>query len=175
MKFIILNGPSCSGKSTIVQSVMEKREGLYHLARDKQKWFFSKYDRHIHHVAVRNIVIAIAEAVCSMKYDIICDSPVYPEHRDKLLEIPQRHGYEIIEINLEADYKILLERFKRRVAEAEAGSKKRISNRSEERFNELVKMYEDNRNLKAKVIRTDEESIEDITDDIIKCKNCKRC
>src|SRR3989344_7967246 len=115
MKFVLLNGPSNSGKTTIIKKILEEKKNYYRLSYDGQKWFFSKYDRTVHFKAVESIVLTLAEVVCGMRYDIVCDSGLLKEFRKELLSIARREGYEIVEINLEADYKILSERFDKRV------------------------------------------------------------
>ena len=87
MKFIMLNGPSCAGKSTIVNRIMSEKDKYYKLSYDAQKWLFSKYDRNVHFEDVRAVQRALAEAVCGLNYNIICDSALYRENREKLLSI----------------------------------------------------------------------------------------
>lgn len=105
----------------------------------------------------------MAEVVCGMGYNIVCDSALYKENRGKLLEIPLRYGYEVIEINLEADLPVLEERFKKRVADALIDGAAKISNTSIERFRELNEIYEREKNISALTLRTDSSTVEEVT------------
>lgn len=167
MKFVLINGCSCAGKSTVVSEVMAKKEHFFHLSGDSLKWSFSQYNRDTHADDTRRLVRAVAESVCEMGYDIICDSALHVETRTKLLEIPEKYGYEIIEINLEAEYPVLVGRFDIRVADAQKNQSKRISNTSKERFREIYEIYESGKNPMAITFRTDKETVDEIVMKII--------
>ena len=160
MKFIMLNGYSCAGKSTVVKRLMAERERLYQLSYDSQKWLFSKYIPATHFDDVRAVMRTIAKGVCEMKYDIICDSALYRDPREKLFDIPRAHGYDIIEINLEANWEVLEKRFDERLASAAAHPERRISNTSKDRFKELYDIYEAEKNPSAITLHTDEQDID---------------
>lgn len=113
-------------------------------------------------------MLAMTQALCEMKYDIICDSGLRREWREKLLGVPRANGYDVIEINLEADYKILEQRFDERVAKALATPGSKISNTSKERFKELYDIFEKEKNPSALTFRTDTQSAEEIAKSIIK-------
>ena len=166
MKFIMINGTSCVGKSTAVNRVLEEHSHFYKLSYDAQKWHFSKYNRNTHFEDVQVIVRAIASAVSEMGYDIICDSALYRKNREALFEIVEKYGYEIIEINLEADYEVLATRFDERVANALVNKSKTISNTSKERFREIYDTYQSEKNSDAIVLRTDELNGEEVAQKI---------
>ncbi len=156
----MLNGHSCGGKSTVVKRLMAERERLYQLSYDSQKWLFSKYAPAAQMEDVRTILRVLAGAVCEMKYDIICDSALYREPRERLFDIPRAHGYDIVEINLEASWEVLQKRFDERLASALAQPERKISNTSKDRFKELYDIYEAEKNPDATTVRTDEEDID---------------
>lgn len=164
----MINGPSCAGKSTVVNKIMDIKDRYYKLSYDAQKWLFSKYDRNIHFEDVRTIQRSLAETVCELKYNIVCESALYRENRGKLLDIPRSHGYEIVEINLDADYEILVVRFNERVADALTKQSKTISNTSKERFRELCEIYESEKNPLAISIRTDSNTPEEVLEGVLK-------
>jgi predicted kinase len=164
----MINGPSCSGKSTIVKRIITEKEKFYQLSYDGQKWFFSKYDRDTHFKDVRSIVLALAKTVCQMKYNIVCDSALYRDHRQTLLRIPKKYGYEIIEINLEADYDIVVGRFDKRVADTLLNSNARVSNRSKIRFKELYDIYQAEKNPLAKSFRIDGKHDDEVAESILR-------
>jgi predicted kinase len=167
MKFVMLNGHSCSGKSTVVKRIIAEKDQYYQLSYDSLKWLFSKYSREAHSRDVQKLVQAVAESVCAMRYNIICDSALHKETRDLLLEIPRRHEYEIIEINLEADYEILARRFDVRIADALRNPERKISNLSKDRFNELYRTYEEEKNPNVIIIRTDMHSIDEVANKVL--------
>lgn len=159
----MFNGSSCAGKSTLIQKVLENREHYYKLSYDALKWSFSQYHPNTHFSDVRKLVRAVAESVCEMGYNIVCDSALHQETRDLLFQIPKKHGYEIVEINLDADYEVLAKRFDERVVDALAKQSKTISNTSKERFKELYDIYQTEKNPLAITFRTDLENIEGVT------------
>lgn len=168
MKFILLNGPSSVGKSHIINAVMAGRERLFHLSYDKLKWQFSRYHGHHHYRDVEHVVLATADAVFAMNYDVISDTALHKDFRILLLALAKKHGREIIEINLEAEYPVLLARFEVRIAEARTDPERKISNLSKERFKELFDMYHHDKNAMATTFRTDIETSEAISEKILK-------
>lgn len=168
MKFIMINSPSCVGKSTAVNNILAESAHFYKLSYDAQKWLFSKYNPSTHSEDVCKILGVLAGAVSEMGYDIICDGARYKNSREILFDIVKKNGYEIIEINLEADYEVLLKRFEERVITAVANPIKPISNTSVDRFKELFDTYQAERNPNVLTLRTDELSAEEITKSIFK-------
>lgn len=168
MKLLILNGGSCSGKSSVIKYIMKKREHLFHLSYDSLKWSFSNYSSDKYYKDVQKIVLAVASTVFKMNYDVISDSTLYNSSRKKLINLATLAGYQILEINLEASREILIKRFDERVASALATPEKRISNFSKDRFQELLDIFEREKNLQAISIRTDNQSIEDVAESILK-------
>lgn len=164
----MLNGSSCSGKSELLRKVLEKKDRYYKLAYDSQKWLFSKYTPDTHFQDVRKIQKALAECVCGMGYNIICDSALYRDNREELLDIPRKFGYEVIEINLEAEYPVLEKRFDQRMIDAVTNPRIRMSNRSKDRFKELYNIFQTEKNPEAMVIRTDTQSLEQAKEELFK-------
>lgn len=167
MKLIILNGSSCSGKSTIIKNIMEEKEHFFHLSYDSIKWQFSQYASGKYYKDIRVVMLSILDAVCKLKYKVICEA-LQKEFRKELIDLAKGYGYEVVEINLEADWKVLSERFDERVVEALANPKKRIANISKDRFKELFEMHQNEKNPLALVFRTDTQSIEEVSDGIMK-------
>lgn len=168
MKLIIINGSTCSGKSTIIKSILKERENYFHLSYDALKWSFSKYKSEIHYQDVQKIVLSVADTVFKMKYNVISDSTLYKYSRDKLIESALANGYEILEINLEADFEILAKRFDERVASALLSPERRISNLSKDRFKELFDIYCNERNPLALTFRTDTQSVDEVLEKVMK-------
>lgn len=163
MKFIMLNGPSCSGKSTILKKVISEKEKYYQLSYDAQKRMFSNFSPENQYQDVHEVLKSLTTTVCEMKYNIVCDSGLRKEWRETLLSIPKKYGYEIVEINLEADYEVLEKRFEERVERVSSNPSDKIYNTSKDRFRELYEMYENGKNPSATTFRTDQEDAETIT------------
>ena len=169
MKLIILNGSSCSGKTTILKKIMKERENLFHFSHDTLKWLFSQYKYDKHSKDVHKVLLAIAQKIFQLGYDVISDSSLIRESREKLIKLATENNYEIVEINLEADWDILLKRFNERVESALLVPEKdrRISNLSVDRFKELYDTYNKEKNPLAITFKTDTQSIEEIFNNII--------
>ena len=168
MKFISVNGSSCSGKSTIVKNVLKRREHLFYLSYDSIKWLFAKYSPNEQYQDVHTVMLSMAEALCEMKYDIISDSGLRRDWREKLLNIARTSDYDIVEVNLEADYEVLAQRFDERVANALANPERRISNLSKDRFKEIYDIFQKEKNISALTLRTDTQSFEEVSENILK-------
>jgi predicted kinase len=168
MKFISINGSTCSGKSTVCKNISKQRGRLFYLSYDAVKWSFSKYSPDTHAKDVHALLLSMTQAVCEMKYDIISDSGLHREWREKLLAVPRAHGYDIIEINLEADYNVLSQRFDERVARAIATPEKMIANLSKDRFKELFDIFQKEKNPAAITFRTDTQTMEEVSESILK-------
>lgn len=168
MKLLILNGSSCSGKSSVVKYIMKKREPLFHLGYDSFKWSFSNFTHDKYYQDVQKIVLTVASTVFKMNYDVISDSALYSKSREELINLATLAGYQILEVNLEASPEVLMKRFDERVASALATPERRISNLSQERFQELLEVFEREKNPQAISIRTDNQSIEDVAESILK-------
>lgn len=168
MYLLSINGPSCSGKSTIIKEILKSEDNLFHLSYDSLKWSFSKYNSKTHYKLVIDLLLNIAEFPFKKKYNIISDSSLYKKDRNKLINLAKKYNYKIIEINLEADSSILEKRFEERIASALANHNSRISNTSKERFKELIDIFEEEKNEKAIILRTDNQKSEKVVDEILK-------
>ncbi|MFA5998040.1 MAG: AAA family ATPase [Candidatus Paceibacterota bacterium] len=168
MKFISINGSTCSGKSSVIKEVLKQRDHLFYLSYDAVKWSFSHYSPDTHFKDVHTVMLAMAEALCKMQYDVISDSGLFKKWREELLNIPRSHGYDVVEINLECDYELLAQRFDERVAAKLANPEIRISNLSKNRFKELNDTFQKEKNTSALTFRTDTQSLEEISESVLK-------
>jgi len=168
MKFILLNGSSCSGKSTITKNIMKEKDDFFQLSYDSIKWLFSDYTHVTHGKDVQRLLYAIAESVFKMNFNVVCDSVVDRKLRRKLVVLAKRHGYSVLEINLEADYRILSRRFDERVARALSDPESKIANTSKERFKRIHDAYHKDKNPRAVTFRTDTQTVEELSKKILK-------
>ena len=168
MKFVIISGGSCSGKTTIIKSVMKEKENYFHLDYDTVKWQFSKYVSGKYYEDIHDILITVLNIVCIQGHNVISSGAYHRVSREKMIAVAKTHGYEIVEINLEAEWNILSERFDERIVRALANPEKRIANTSKERFKELYTMYQNEKSSSAIVFRTDTQSIEEVSESVLK-------
>jgi predicted kinase len=149
---------------------MREKEHFFYLHYDSLKWLFSQYSSEKRYEEVKKIVLTVAETVFKMGYNVVSDSSLIRASREKLIDLATKNNYEILEINLEADYEILLKRFNERVAEALLVPEKnrRIANLSVDRFKELFNIFNKEKNSEALTFRTDNQSIEEVSEQIMK-------
>lgn len=167
MKFIQINGPSCVGKSTLVKRILDEKPRYYKVSYDALKWGFSQYKPDDHFDDVRALVRALAEAVCKIEYNIVCDSGMHLATREQLFEIARRYNYEVIEINLEADYEVLLQRFNERIAAAALNPEARVANKNPSRHRELFDIYQKEKSPGVLTFRTDLMSVDEIAAQVL--------
>lgn len=169
MKFISINGSTCSGKTSLIKEVMKHRERLFKLSYDSVKRSISNYKPDVHFDDVHTVMLAMEEALCKMQYDIISDSGLRQDWRERFLQIPREYGYDIVEINLECGYDTLAKRFDERIARALANPDMlQPTNLSKDRFKELHDMFQTGKNPNALTFKTDEQSIEEIAESVLK-------
>jgi uridine kinase len=58
-KIIIINGPSCAGKSTVISQIFETKKDIFWLKYDSIKRFFVDYDPLVDRQKVIDLVITI--------------------------------------------------------------------------------------------------------------------
>ncbi|OGG67008.1 hypothetical protein A3C21_04270 [Candidatus Kaiserbacteria bacterium RIFCSPHIGHO2_02_FULL_59_21] len=162
MKLVILNGASCSGKSTVIENLMKQKERYFHLSYDALKWQFSQYASGKYYDDLHKLRLAILRALCELKYNVITEA-VHKASRQKHIDIAIEYGYEIVEINLDTDYETLLKRRDERAA-----ARNRKEDLSKERFDSLFNAYQSEKNDEAITFKTDAQSVEEITEGILK-------
>jgi predicted kinase len=142
-------------------------EKYYKISYDEFKWGFSQYKPDVHFDDVYSVLGAVTEAVCKLEYNIICDMGIWKEKREQLLSIARKYNYEVIEINLEAEYEVLLNRFVSRVEQAAADPTRRLANKKPERHRELFDIYQAEKNPNAITLRTDLLSEDEIAKQVL--------
>ena len=168
MKFISINGSTCSGKSSVIKSVMKQRDRLFHLSYDTVKWSFSHYTPAEQFQDAQTVLFAMAQEVFKMGYDVISESGLHREWREQLFAAARAHGYEVVEVNIECPYDALAQRFDERVARALATPDARIANTSKDRFTELHDIFQREKNPAALAFQSDEQSAEEIAASVLK-------
>ena len=146
---------------------MREKNHYFHLSYDSLKWQFSQYASGKYYEEIHMVMVSILDTMCKLKYNIISEA-LKKESREEIIGLAKEYGYEVLEINLEADWKVLSERFDERVAIALANPEKKIANLSKDRFKELFERYQNEKNPLALTFRTDTQSVENVSSDIMK-------
>ena len=166
---IIINGPTCVGKSAVITELGKLRNGFFHLSYDRVKWCFLDYKSGSHASEVYKMLTALMRECVEAGVSVIKDGGLYKEKIIPLAEMATKAGYKIVEVNLEAPKEELLKRFRARV---EMNTNplyfgQKSANISEDRFWELNEMYESSKNKELKTYDTSLMSSEEIAKDIL--------
>ncbi len=131
-------GYACTGKSTAARILAERESGIYLVSTDKQKWLLSGYDRNTNPpVPIREITWGLFEAVCKTGLPIQLEYIRTEEDYLAVKKTADENGYDIRCFEFTAPREVLLERFHKRVAEAEKTGLQ-ISVKKEEVFLSII-------------------------------------
>ncbi len=158
-KLIIINGPSCAGKSTVINKIFETKKDIFWLKFDSIKRFFVDYEPLTDRVKVTELVIVIGKDRIDRGEDILLEN-----HDQEVVDCAKEKDYILFEYNIEAPYDALLERFRVRVLNA---PKELRINTSEVRHRELYDKYLEGKNMNIKTFDTSLQSAEEITIEIL--------
>ncbi len=162
---MILSGAPCAGKSTVAKDIMESNADYFYLSSDALKNLFSDYDSGKYVEQIRTMLLSMEEILCKAGLNIVAEA-LHQEFKARLISVARAHGYEILEVNLEAPYEILLERFKERRSQIEARGEQGYAMRTEENFKANFDAYQREKNPKARTFDTTKETVKEITRNI---------
>ncbi len=164
---IVINGPTCVGKSAVITELGKLRKGFFHLSYDRVKWCFLDYKSGSHADEIYRMLEALMKECVATGTSVIKDGGLYKEKIVPLVELAKDADYKIVEVNLEAPKDVLIKRFEDRVERANKNGREGFANLSEERFWELNEMYEFSKNGELKTYDTSLMSSEEIAKDIL--------
>lgn len=164
---ILINGPTCVGKSAVITELGKLRTGFFHLSYDRVKWCFLDYKSGSHADEIYKMLTALMRECVEAGVSVIKDGGLYKEKIFPIVELAKEAGYKIVEVNLEAPKEILIKRFEDRIERSNKNGKEGFANLSEERFWELNEMYESSKNTELKTYDTSLMSSEEIAKDIL--------
>lgn len=135
--FLLFNGPSCGGKSTVSDIIFERYGGIYKAKGDVIKWLISDYQpnehrRIVHLMTMETLRIALAQGLSVMKEGGSWEPEAYAE-LSKAANVP------LVVVNIEAPWEVLLSRFEKRIEAKKQGMQ--ISNTDPKRFKEIYDRY----------------------------------
>lgn len=153
---IFIYWPSCAWKSTVVKHILEKSSNMFHISIDRIKWLISDYSNQnkLYINTLHEMVLSLAKISLDNWMDIIVEWKS-PYIYDKLDLYINSLNIDIFEINIEAPFEVIKERFFQRMKEVEE-TWWRVWNKSIDKCKEIFDEY---LNSKKKNILTLDTSI----------------
>lgn len=117
---LIINGPICAGKSTVVEMLMSRHPKLFRVSFDKIKKFISDYAPEKYRGVVSELAFDLAQSAIQKGFSLLVEGNVkiQKESRAKYSTLAQKNSIKFFEVNLEAPLEVLKTRFAKRVEEA---------------------------------------------------------
>lgn len=160
---LIVNGPSCSGKSTVANVLLDRYGGIFHAKSDAIKWLISGYDPEEHRTIVHEMTLTVARIALADGLSALKEGGL---HRSRdLIGFCVERGIATFVANMEPPEEVLWRRFEERIKAKEGGA--RISNTDPERFRQLNRMYHESKMETPLVFDTSQATPEDIADAIV--------
>ncbi len=150
---LIIQGPMCSGKSSVAKILISKYPELFHASGDNIKWFISDYSAEKYSgkgIITRLLSSLVSQAVLE-SLSVLIEGNVGLQKDVKIFsDIAEKNEFNFIQVNIEAPYNVLLDRFNKRVEDA-LEKKTNISVKTEEN---MKKRYEGYQEFKDKTLPT---------------------
>lgn len=162
---LIINGPSCGGKSSVSNVLFEKYDGIFNAKGDTIKWLISGYTPLTHRSAVHDMIVDIIKIAIPHKFSILKEGASYEP--EKYIEIAKANNLLLFIVNIEAPWEVLTKRFEERIEAKKQGVKK-IANVDPVRFKELYEEYNKTKMDTPLVFDSSKQSPEDIAEQIVK-------
>lgn len=134
---LLLDGPSCGGKSSVATLLLEQYGGIYGANGDKIKWQISDYTASVHRSIVHEMTLATAAIALESGLSVIKEGARWQPER--LRQLAARHDAYFAVANVSAPKDVLDARFQERLALHRQGE--RISNLDQGRFDELYEQF----------------------------------
>lgn len=122
-KFIlVINGPICSGKSTVSELLLKKIPNSFRVSLDKIKWLIGNYSKDEHRKVAYRLTLELAKNALEEGFSLIVDGcgRFDKNSNNDYKKLAKEHKISYVEINIEASAIILIKRFKERVVHARA-------------------------------------------------------
>ncbi len=128
---LILNGPLCSGKTKVADSIMHSYKKVFSLSANKIKFLISDYTPNRDRAVVHECLMLIAEKMLQNGMSLLLEGGSLTQGKlnKSLSELAHKHGLKVTVINIEAPLDVLKKRFQERLTTAaERGSKLSVTN-----------------------------------------------
>lgn len=136
---LILNGPSCGGKSAVSDIIFETYGSIYKAKSDAIKWLISDYDANLHRGVVHIMTFETMRVALSHGLSVMKEGGSWEP--EKYVALAGMAHVPLFIANVEAPWAVLAARFEARKEAKKQGAK--ISNTDPKRFKELYDMYID--------------------------------
>ena len=166
-KFVIhLAGRSCSGKSTVAELLSQRLPGIFTVDYDHIKWQLAGYHRDEHRADIEAIGQAMYYSACERGLPVLLKLFSHNQGTfNSFKKIASNHDYKFIPIYLTAPDEVLIDRFRKRVANAKKMGT-RVSNTDEGLFRSWLKL-DYFQSPEAKVFDTSKIGVAEIAEQII--------
>lgn len=137
---IIMSGPSCVWKSTIVNNIINVCDRIFHIKTDFLKRLISGYSPERDNIIKNNLTIWLCEEAMKESLSIIIE----PHNLEWYKDLSIKYNYNYLFVYLEASYNTLLKRFEQRIQDYKKSGSRKYMNTDIWRFQEG---YEKSKNL----------------------------
>jgi predicted kinase len=164
---VILNGPICSGKTTVTKLLM-KKDNVFHGSYDQIKWLISNYsgENELHREIAKELTFSMVLKALELGFSVVVDGG-NKDYRDKYKELAKKYNHIYLSINIEAPLEILEKRFLDRVASAKERNSKNIAVTTVDGFQSRYQWYiNTNKDITAKTFDSSKLSPEEILSQI---------
>lgn len=162
--FLVVNGPSCGGKSTVINLFIEEYGNIFQAKSDAIKWLISDYNASLHREIVKEMILATVRTALKNGLSVIKEGALY--NSEIYEKIAQEFDVDFYAVNVEAPWEVILERFQKRVEAKKAGVKK-IANTDPLRLRDLYEMYLDSKSISPLIFDSSKLDPEEIRDAIL--------
>ena len=161
--FLIVNGPSCGGKSTVSDVIFDRYHGIFKGKYDVLKWLISDYTSLPYRTMVTEMTHETMRIALSYGMSVMKEGALYEP--EKLINLAKEFNIPLFIVNVTAPKEILDERFQKRIAAKKNGAK--IANVDPARFEELYAMYLETKMSTPLEFDSSKQSPEEIADSIV--------
>lgn len=161
--FLVINGPSCGGKSEAAKVILERYGGIFNGKSDTIKWLISDYYSDTHRDIVYEITLAAISAALHQGLSVLKEGCLF--NFDRLKKIAEEVRVPLFVANIEAPDDVLKKRFLERVEAKKRGA--RIANVDPKRFEELKKIYLSTKKESSLEFDSSQQKPEEIVDAIV--------
>jgi predicted kinase len=165
-KFIlVMNGPSCSGKSTVADYFFENYSRIFIAKRDRIKRLISDYDSFKDIELTQNMIFSLIQVAVKGNLFIIQDQGIGNHQMRKYKNLAKKFNCKFVEVNVEANFESISSRFHERIEAAKLGAKISLTDPKimKERYENYLKI----KKRKIPTFYTDSSHVEEIVKKII--------
>ena len=134
---LIIDGPSCGGKSTVSKVLLEQYGGIFNAESDQIKWLISDYTPDTHKGIVYEMTIETIRGALKNNLSVLKQGMLFKPER--LVQIAGEFSVPLFVANISAPMEVLEKRFSERIERKKNGA--RIANTDHARFSEMNNMY----------------------------------